>query len=139
MKVCVVCVPSELTYVFTSRRSCIPEFTKRTPGTFSAASFVAKSSATFSSMGTSMGSRVTGVIHVPLTTGAAANSTGRFCTVLAAREMRAASRAAFTTPSVVMLLVAAKPHDPLTSVRTPMPYDSESATPVMRRSRVFTD
>jgi hypothetical protein len=81
---------------------------------------------------------VTGVIHVPFTTGAGASSTGRFCTARAARAMRAASRAVFTTPSFVMLLVAAKPHEPLTSVRMPMPYDSESATPVIRRSRVLT-
>jgi hypothetical protein len=132
-------VPSEFTYVLISRSSCIPEFTKRTPGTFSAASFAAKSRATFSSMGTSIGSRVTGVIHVPLTAGAGASSTGRRCTALAARAMRADSRAAFTTPSFVMVLVAANPHEPFTRLRMPMPYDSESATPVMRRSRVLTD
>ena len=38
-----------------------------------------------------------------------------------------------------MLLVAAKPHAPFTIVRTPIPYDSESETPVICRSRVLID
>ena len=76
---------------------------------------------------------------MPFTGGAGASSTGRFCTDLAARAMRAASRAAFTTPSFVIVLVAANPHEPFTSVRTPMPYDSQSVTPVICRSRVLID
>jgi hypothetical protein len=78
-----------------------------------------------------------GVCQVPVTTGAGASSTGRFCAPLAARESRAASRATLATPSVVSTLVAAKPHAPFTSVRTPMPYDSPSDTPVIWRSRVL--
>ena len=69
----------------------------------------------------SSGSRVMGVFHVPFTAGAGASSTGRRWTVRAARASLAASFAAATTPSFVIVLVAAKPHEPPTSARTPSP------------------
>ena len=90
-----------------------------------------------SSSGTSIGSRRTGVIHVPCTGVTGASSTRRFCTVRAARDRTAASRAAFCAPARVIVLVAAKPQQPLISVRTPSPYDSLSLTPVTCRSRVL--
>lgn len=48
----------------------------------------------------------------------------------AAFDSLTASRAAFTTPSRVISLVAANPQEPFASVRTPTPYDSESFTPL---------
>ena len=112
-------------------------FTKRTFGTLSAASFAASSSATFSSIGTSIGSRVDRrpprAFHRrdrrELDGGASARRSR-------ARESRGLLRVPSRTPSFVMVLVAANPHDPSTSARTPMPYDSESLTPVTWRSRV---
>src|SRR6476646_2914576 len=47
MNVCVISVPSVVASVFTSRRSCRPDVQNRIFATLSAASFVAKSSATF--------------------------------------------------------------------------------------------
>ncbi len=128
MNVCVTLVPSDVTSVFTSRSSCRPELTKRTFFTLSAASFAASSSAILSSSGTSIGSRCTGVIHVPLTGVAGASSTGRRCTVRAARDKRdgfarrglhAGSRSSCWSPRI--------PSSRSTSVRTPRPYDSSSA------------
>src|SRR5688572_4285676 len=117
----------------------MPEFTKRTPLARIAASLAERSSATLSSIGTSTGSVCTGVRQVPTTGCTGASSTGRFCALRAARAMRAASRAASCTASRVIWLVAANPHDPFTSARTPMPYDSESLTAVTCRSRVATN
>src|SRR5688572_33091168 len=88
-------------------------------------------------MGTSIGSRRIGVIHVPFTAATGAHSTGRRCTERAALDNLTASRAAFATPSRVISLVAANPHEPFTRVRTPTPYDSLSATPLTERSRVL--
>ncbi len=89
-----------------------------------------------SSSGTSIGSRCTGVIQVPVTGGVGASSTGRRCTVRAARDSVMASRAAFCTPGRVIVLVAANPQHPSTSVRMPRPYDSSSVTEPTWRSRV---
>ena len=76
MNVCVTLVPSEVTSVFTSRSSWNPELTKRTFFTLRAASFARSSTAILSSSGTSIGSRCTGVIHVPIAGAAGASSTG---------------------------------------------------------------
>ncbi len=89
-----------------------------------------------SSIGTSSGSIWTGVFHSPTTGSTGASSTVRLRATFAAREMRAASRAVSCTASRVSSLVAAKPQEPSTSVRTPMPYDSVSLTLVICRSRV---
>ena len=128
--VCVMLVPSDVTSVFTSRSSARPEVTNRTFLTFNAASLAARSSAILSSIGTSSGSRLAGVIQVPFTGVTGASSTFRACTARAARDMTMASSAALCAPARVMALVAAKPQQPLTSVRTPRPYDSLSVTPV---------
>ena len=137
--VCVTLVPSVVTSVFTSRRSASDELAKRTVGTFSAASLAASSSAIFSSSGTSSGSRRIGVIHVPVTGLTGASSTRCLRTMRAARDMAAASAAARWAPARVIVLVAAKPQLPSTSVRTPRPYDSLSLTPDTWRSRVAMD
>ena len=131
MNVCVISVPSVVASVFTSRRSCSPDVQNRIFATLSAASFVANSSATFVSIGTSIGSFTTGVIHVPLAGATGASSTGRRIVLFAARERRTASRAQRATASFVIVAVDANPHAPSTSVRTPIPYDSESVTPVI--------
>src|SRR5207244_10637043 len=64
------------------------------------------------------------------------SSTGRFCSERAALATCAASRAAAATAAFVIVLVAANPQLPFTSVRTPRPYDSVSLMLLTRRSRV---
>ena len=110
--------------------------TNWTPLTASAASLVRSSSAIFSSSGTSIGSVRTGVIQVPCTGVTGASSTRCLSTARAAFDSTMASSAACRAPSGVIALVAAKPQQPSTSVRTPSPYDSLSLTPVTWRSRV---
>ena len=139
ISVCVTLVPSVVTSVLTSRSSDNAELAKRMVGTLSAASLAAKSSAIFSSSGTSIGSRRTGVIQVPVTGLTGASSTRCRRTMRAARDMATASAAARCAPSRVIVLVAANPQLPSTSVRTPNPYDSLSLTPVTWRSRVEID
>ncbi len=134
---------SDPSVVATSRLSLFEptlDETNRTPWTPSAAAFARNSRSAFSSMGTSNGSVSCGVTQRPsgtAATGASVVSAG--ATSSLARAIATASRAARATASRVNSRVAVNPHDPLTSARTPMPYDSLLLTPVIRSSRALTD
>ena len=121
MKVCVTLVPSDVTSVLISRSDCTDEVTKPTPFTLSAASLALSSSAIFSSTGTSIGSRRTGVIHVPRAGATGASSTRWRLTARAAFASTTADSAACCAPARRIWLVAAKPQLPSTSTRTPRP------------------
>ena len=69
----------------------------------------------------------------PLLTG------GRVSNFALARAIASAERVASATASVVCRCVAAKPHAPSTSTRTPTPEDSLLTTFSTRSSRVMTD
>jgi hypothetical protein len=125
--------------VFSSRRKNMLELTKRAPLTLSAAAFAASSSATFSSTGTSNGSTLIGLRQVPPGVRSfGASTTGRTSDGRLARACATASRATRTTSSGVTSRLAAKPHAPSTSTRTPNPDVSLSTIPCTRCSRVKT-
>ena len=126
--------------VFSSRRKNIPELTKRAPDTFSAASLAARRSATFSSMATSNGSCWIADRQVPRwLPGTGASVTGRTSAARLARACATACRATRATSSRVRSRLAAKPHAPSTSARTPKPSVSLSTSACTRRSRVTID
>ena len=132
-------VPSVDANVFSSRRKLMNELTKRAPA-FIAASFAASSSATLSATGTVNGSTLMGLFHSPPGVGVTgASVTGFTSAARFALACAAACFAAFVTPSAVSSRVAANPHAPPTSVRTPTPNVSLSASPCTRRSRVATN
>ena len=115
------------------------EVTLRTPFTLSADSLAAKSSATLSVIATLNGSVSIGLFHSPTwLPGVGASCTGRNWLARLARACSSAARVALATESLSRRLVAAKPHAPSTSVRTPSPKVSVSLTPCTMRSRVFT-
>src|SRR5215510_16563030 len=116
--VCSVNEPSLFAKVFSSRRKFTPDVAKRTPFTFSAASFAASSKETLSAIAIENGSVLIGERHVPFCAVPYAASTIGF--VNAARFALAcatAFRATAVTASVVRSAVAAKHHAPFTSVR----------------------
>ena len=81
----------------------------------------------------------TAPVQLAKTPGVLASCTGRACIFEFALAIAAACCAALAAPCVDMVFVAAKPHAPLTSTRTPMPVDSVLTTFWTLSSRVITN
>ena len=106
----------------------------------SAAALTDSSRSILSRIGTAMPFFTTGVRQATSPTrGTGASRTGSDWMRALARAMATAWRAAAATASSSSLLVAAKPHAPPATTRTPTPTDSSLATLSTRSSRVISD
>src|SRR5450759_1063749 len=114
--------PSLVISVFSSRRKNMLEVTLRTCLTFAASALAARSRATLSTIGIGNGSVWIGLFHSPTwLPGVGASTTGWSWLARFALACVIADFVIDATASLVSWLVAAKPHAPSTSVRTPMP------------------
>ena len=126
--------PSLVSNNFSSRTARIVASAWWTPGTASAAFAAASSRSTFSCSGTANGSTCIGETHAPRTTGAGVSRIGEGMSSALYLAIATAERAAATTALTTLACglprrgaargVAAKPHAPSTSTRTPSPYSS---------------
>ena len=131
--------PSVETKYFCSSTNSTCELTNDTPATASAASFNFIRKAILLSSGTSNGSRLNALVHDVTTLSAWARTTLRDASAAFARAIATASSAAARAAAGSTRLVAAKPHAPLTSTRTPRPRLVDRDTLWTWRSRVAID
>ena len=105
---------------------------KAIPSTLFIARSAASRSAILRSSGTANGSSSTGVSKLPCAGGRSSSLTGLRMAVALAFAMRTASAAVRSASAVERWWLAAKPHAPSTSTRTPKPSVSPDCTPSTR-------
>ena len=116
------------------------ELAKRAPRTRSASALARSNSSAFCSTGMVKGSMRAGLAHRPSGTGAAgASTTGRCMSRRLARACATARAATRVISGRDRSRLAAKPHAPFTSTRTPKPIDSPLLMFSTRSSRVAMD
>ena len=113
--------PSVDAKYFCSSANSTCELTKLTPGTAMAASFSFIRNAILVSRGTSNGSRLKALVQAVTTLSALASTTLRETSAAFARAMATACSAAARAAPGSTRFVAAKPHAPFTSTRSPSP------------------